>query len=539
MPGTVQDHSSQPSNDLIIKHLIDMLKAAEDYSDEWFAARTDLLRLGADLVLNPLTTVLNDTTEDNRNRCSAASVMGESQDERAALSLSSQALDKNASPKVRNCCIWTLKYPGGPQAERTLSRIFLDASEDLEIRKTALMSFPDACTPTGIDALVIALRDEVKEVRKGAAQAISRALWNGKDESVLAPLVETLKDPEPTVRMGAVSALMALGDNRAVEPLVARLLDVQEHMYVRHDAVEALGELRDPQSVEPLLSVLNSGGHRFREQVAESLGKIGDARAVEPLASVLNNKDEHENARWGAASALGMLGDVRGIDYLAALTISQENESRLRCNAISSLEGLKDARATPALLAALNDEDADVRYYAVSALGESGDQRAVEAFIRALLEDKSWEVRSKVAEGLAKLGDPDAIPHLLAALNDDEDMVRGHAATSLGVLGGVEMFETLLNILNDKNEDGYTRSCAAKGLAAIGDQRAIEPLLQALQEEDAFMLYGAAEALGELGDLSVLSALESAYQRVKYRSWADERVADSISEIKGRFGIMP
>jgi HEAT repeat protein len=532
----MQSHSNQPSSDPSIKRLIDTLKAAEEHSEEWFAARIDLLRLGAELVLNPLTTILNDTLEGDRNRCTAAGVLSELQDERAALTLASQALNKNASPKVRNCCIWTLEYPGGTQAEKTLASIILDTTENLEIRRTALTSFPSPCTRTGIDTLLMALRDEVKEVRGEAARAISRAQWSGKDERVLAPLVEALNDPDYFVRVGAVGALLALGDNRAVEPLISSLLDVHEHMYVRHDAAEALGELRDARAVEPLLSVLNSGGHRFREQVAETLGKIWDMRAVEPLASILNDEAEHADTRFSAAVALGMLGDGRGIDYLATVALSRGNEAGLRCSAISSLEHIQDERAIPALLTLLRDESTDIRYDATGALGESGDQRAVKALVKMLLEDESWEVRSDAAEGLAKLGDPDSIPHLVAALKDEDHTVRGHAATSLGVLGGVKQFDTLLNILNDKSEDGYTRSCAAKGLASIGDKRATESLLQALQEEDFFVLYGAAKALGVLGDLSILPALEFAYQRVKYRSWADERVADSIAEIKVRFG---
>ena len=53
---------------------------------------------------------------------------------------------------------------------------------------------------------------------------------------------------------------------------------------------------------------------------------------------------------------------------------------------------------------ALQNEDLEVRRMAPFALGETGDERAVEPLIETL-KDEDWEVRRSAAKGLEKIGD--------------------------------------------------------------------------------------------------------------------------------------
>ena len=101
----------------------------------------------------------------------------------------------------------------------------------------------------------------------------------------------------------------------------------------------------------------------------------------------------------------------------------------------------------PALIAALEDEDKQVRRWAASALGRIGlDVRRGErggAFpaakeavlvLIAALKDEDEQVRTDAVRALVKIG-PVAVPALIAALKDDFVLVRTNAAWGLGHIG--------------------------------------------------------------------------------------------------------
>jgi len=68
------------------------------------------------------------------------------------------------------------------------------------------------------------------------------------------------------------------------------------------------------------------------------------------------------------------------------------------------------------LIAALKDEDVNVRWPAARALGEIKDTRAIKPLIAAL-KDAEWIVREAAAEALIKIGAP-AVEPLIAALTE-------------------------------------------------------------------------------------------------------------------------
>ena len=74
--------------------------------------------------------------------------------------------------------------------------------------------------------------------------------------------------------------------------------------------------------------------------------------------------------------------------------------------------GLGDTRAIPALINALNDNDDMVRRFAAEALGALDDKCVVPALIDAL-DDNNDMVRWSVTEALGKLIDCTAVPALI------------------------------------------------------------------------------------------------------------------------------
>ena len=91
---------------------------------------------------------------------------------------------------------------------------------------------------------------------------------------------------------------------RAVEPLLARLEDPDEH--VRGATVYGLGHLGDSRAVEALIPRLRDDDEDMRAAAAHSLGRLAASRAVEALIAVL--EDEDRRVRETAAWALARIG---------------------------------------------------------------------------------------------------------------------------------------------------------------------------------------------------------------------------------------
>lgn len=86
------------------------------------------------------------------------------------------------------------------------------------------------------------------------------------------------------------------------------------------------------------------------------------------------------------------------------------------------------------MLEALGSDDVRMRAAAVVAVSKSGADNARLILETVLKTDKSPPVRAAAAEGLARLGDPLALPALKRALNDKAALVRRVARESVAAL---------------------------------------------------------------------------------------------------------
>lgn len=96
--------------------------------------------------------------------------------------------------------------------------------------------------------------------------------------------------------------------------------------------------------------------------------------------------------------------------------------------------------------------------------------------------------------------DPKIIKQLLADLRGFDKQKRRTAVMKLGMVGGDEAVRALIMTVNNDHEDLIARGRAAFMLGQLRDQRAVEPLIQALTAPGHQTPVFAAEALGKIGD---------------------------------------
>lgn len=105
------------------------------------------------------------------------------------------------------------------------------------------------------------LKSEKAERRKRAAEK----LGNSKDARAVQPLVATLKDDDKNVRKAAAEALVKIGAS-AVQPLVAVFKDKDKDL--RQAAAAALGEIGAP-AIQALIVALKNNDKDVREAVEQ------------------------------------------------------------------------------------------------------------------------------------------------------------------------------------------------------------------------------------------------------------------------------
>lgn len=169
-----------------------------------------------------------------------------------------------------------------------------------------------------------------------------------------------------------------------------------------------------------------------------------------------------------------------------------------------------------------------VRVQAAEALGAIGDRRALDSLRAAYASDSSYEVRSRVAISLGRLGDFDA---LRKALKDPEPHVRGDAASELAKIADRSEAVTLLAVFRDRTQTMEYRQGALDTLARMKHKEVVEGLVDALNDSESFVRRGAADALGYIKDSSAAPAIRRLLNDPDYHVRCF--VLDALKKIQG------
>ena len=214
-------------------------------------------------------------------------------------------------------------------------------------------------------------------------------------------------------------------------------------------------------AVESLIQDLADQNISVKVNAVKALVEMGEP-AVGPLIQAL--KDNNPEIRENAAQVLGKIGDERAIDPLIELL---GDEQQVRKSAEDALANIGKPAVGP-LTEVMNnpDENFNSRESAIGALGKIGEP-AVEPLIQAL-DNLDLELRAGAAYSLREIGEP-AVDSLIQALENDNPQVRARAAEALSGINDERIVDPLTKALNDEYE--LVRTFAKMGLERMEDQQ--------------------------------------------------------------------
>jgi len=186
-------------------------------------------------------------------------------------------------------------------------------------------------------------------------------------------------------------------------------------------------------------------------------------------------------------------------------------------------EGSTNLAMIRQLIRALQDPDWVVRWAVAEALASIGTPRAVPALV-PLVKDEHWLVQVAAIRAIMMLGDAEVAPELVRALDDPKEMVREAAAEALGTIGDQRVAPALVPLLDDAEE--FVRMAAIYALGRLRYAPALEALGRAITDPSVNIRWAAAVAVADIGDPAAVSILAAALADTSGPSWGDGRVCD-------------
>lgn len=175
------------------------------------------------------------------------------------------------------------------------------------------------------------------------------------------------RSPDPLSRARAADVLAQLGrsSDNAASPfaedsfvVIASLIKNERDLAPLSSGIQALGHIGNPRAVRSLSRFQNHPDAGIRFALACALGNFpDDPAAIEMLVEL--TRDEDEDVRDWATFGIGALSRRDSSAIRAALLARLDDPSEdVRQEAVAGLARLKDERVLPALLSALEQENA-------------------------------------------------------------------------------------------------------------------------------------------------------------------------------------
>lgn len=236
----------------------------------------------------------------------------------------------------------------------------------------------------------------------------------------------------------------------------------------------------------------------------------GDPVACRKLVALLGEADRELHAR--IYPFLLELGD-KAIPYLLEEVATPDRIRREQV--IAALGNLRASQAAEPIARILADRSLQRRYVAAWALGEIGSPDAMPALIAAL-DDDDPEVARYAVRALVRLNRK-VVPHLLAYLAEASPRGAAGAVRALGDIGDPMALDSLLI-----QAEGPNRPEAFLALGKLKDKRAETVLISGLTDPQWRHRMFAAMALGGAGSAAAVPQLRVALEdeEMVVREWA-------------------
>ncbi len=385
----------------------------------------------------------------------------------------------------------------------------------------------DLASTSTLEHYVPLLGNDVELIRQGVSEALCNA-----EQIDPNPLVAHLSDPNLS-KTAIMNILTAHKEKLRAINLIKFVFSVE------HNEQVALFKIIDSVATETIVTeIINRIDTKeafIRSNFAKILRKFDRPQVHKALEKLLD--DDNKTVRLAALEGLShMKGDV-SIDRLTMLI--DDADFAVQNKAVETIVSIQHPETVAHLVPHLKNESEYTRRAAVEVLNEIASPTSIKDLFR-ILKDEDWWVRSRAADALGKIGGPKVVKAVLILLKDKDEFVRRSAIEIINSTEDESTYDALVDALTDS--DWWVRERAVDGLANLGNKQAVPMLIKLLQknegnEDDKNNESMAIILLQALGKLEAKSALPYVIKQlwskkdniVKETLACLERLADDMS----------
>jgi HEAT repeat protein len=301
-------------------------------------------------------------------------------------------------------------------------------------------------------------------------------------------VVRNLRNPDPELRISAVRLLRESRYPEAIAPMAALvndpINDIQLEVISAQLGFFLVEDIPMKRKVAFIVEV-RSGGGAARAFDMGPLAVWPKAAPPELVKSLLNAvDDENATVRLEAVYAVGVVGG-QGINEDAEQQLIRaldHYDPAIRAGAARVIGRLRVRTAGEALLKAMNDSNAQVRYASMRALGEIGDGNALQALTDQFTFYGKGEGAWSALDALARIAHPASVELFKAQITSKDPYLRRAAAEGLGRTGYASASETLQSMAT-MDHSRMVRAAAAFALRKLGQRSYLDRLIDFTDDE--------------------------------------------------------
>jgi HEAT repeat protein len=377
--------------------------------------------------------------------------------------------------------------------------------------------------------------------RLACAAALVGASWSLAAQQVrFDDVIRNLRNPDPKVRLASVQLLRESKYPEAIGPLAPLVNDPIDQIQLEAIATELSFFLTQDVPAKKRLGYVVEVRNPAHAAAAFEMGPLAVEPRVAPpeLLDVLLKAvdDDNPKVRSEAIYTVGTIGQSPLTESQTSLLIKalDHYDPAIRAAAARVCGRLNVSSTTDALIHAINDSQAPVRFAAMRSLGLVGERRAVQALAEQLKFYGKGEGAWSALDALAHIADPSSVPLFKVRLIDKDPFLRRAAAEGLGrAHDSSELSALQAGAGNDPSE--MVRAAMAFALQKLGrnylprlveslDSEKMAPqigdyllelgpsiaptLVSQLQDPSPAIRGNVATVLGALGDAATVTALQ-------------------------------